>query len=260
MVSLGLAAWSLVVRYRRAGPVERLQLRWVAFAAAIAALTAPLGFIDVEWTQAIFILALCGLPVAAGVAILRYHLYDIDLIINRTLVYVSLTAILAGVYTASVVLMQRMFVALTGEASDAVFVLTTLVVVIVFTPIKNGLQSIVDRRFKEIGDPTEPLAAFSERLRDGVWRLEPDLVLKRLLTVTVDALSASGGEIDLDGRLVARTGVTAEPELTVTADVQPGRVSLAVGPRTEGAPYEERDRAALDAAVGAVAAALAEQR
>jgi hypothetical protein len=260
VVSLGLAACSVVVRYRGAGPVERLQLRWVAFAAAIAALTAPLGFIDVEWTQAIFILALCGLPVAAGVAILRYHLYDIDLIINRTLVYVSLTAILAGVYTASVVLMQRLFVALTGEASDAVFVLTTLVIVIVFTPIKNGLQSIVDRRFKEIGDPTEPLAVFVERLRDGVWRLEPDLVLKRLLAVTVDALSASGGEIGVDGRMVARTGETAEPELTVTTDVEPGRVSLAVGPRTAGAPYEERDRAALDAAVGAVADALAEQR
>ena len=152
-----LAAWSLVIRYRSAGPVERLQLRWVAFAATIAAVLAPLGFIEQEGTQAVFILALCGLPVAAGVAILRYHLFEIDLLINRTLVYVTLTAILAGIYTASVTLMQRLFIALTGERSDAVFVLTTLVVVVVFTPVKNALQSVVDRRFKEIRDPTAPL-------------------------------------------------------------------------------------------------------
>jgi hypothetical protein len=260
MLALGLAAWSMVVRYRRAGPVERLQLRWVAFAAAVAALTAPLGFIDNDWSQAIFILALCGLPVAAGVAILRYHLYDIDLIINRTLVYVSLTAILAGVYTASVVLMQRLFVAVTGEVSDAVFVLTTLVVVIVFTPIKNGLQSIVDRRFKEIGDPTAPLAAFVDRVRDGVWRLDPMLVVRRLLEVAVDSLAASGGTAELDGRPVSRVGLGDQaPALTSTAGAGTARISLVVGPRLAGVPYEDRDRAALDAAVDAVAGVLADQ-
>jgi hypothetical protein len=257
LTAFALAALSLVVRYRRAEPVERLQLRWVAFAGIIAAILSPLGFLDLEAGQALFILALCGLPIAAGVAILRYHLYDIDLIINRTIVYVSLTAVLAGVYTASVALMQRLFVAVTGERSDAVFVLTTLVVVAVFTPAKNGLQSFVDRRFKEIGDPTAPLAAFVDRLQGGIWRLEPDLVLKQLLAVAVESLGASGGTADLGERRGARAGADeVPPVLTVSAGAEASRVSLAVGPRTAGAPYEARDRAALDAAVGAVVDAL----
>ena len=259
LTAFALATLSLVVRYRRAGPVERLQLRWVAFAAAVAAILSPLGFTDLEAGQALFILALCGLPIAAGVAILRYHLYDIDLIINRTIVYVLLTAVLAGVYTASVALMQRLFVAVTGERSDAVFVITTLIVVIVFTPAKNALQSVVDRRFKEVRDPTAPLAAFVDRLQGGIWRLEPELVLKRLLAVTVESLAASGGAIDLGDRRVARVGAIEEATLTVSAGAGSRRVSLAVAPRTEGAPYEDRDRVALDAAVNAVAEALVEQ-
>jgi hypothetical protein len=257
LMAFALAALSLVVRYRRAEPVERLQLRWVAFAGIIAAALSPLGFLDLEAGQALFIVALCGLPVAAGVAILRYHLYDIDLIINRTIVYVLLTAVLAGVYTASVALMQRLFVAVTGERSDAVFVLTTLVVVAVFTPAKNGLQSFVDRRFKEIGDPTAPLAAFVDRLQGGIWRLDPDLVVQRMLAVSVDSLAASGGTVDLGDRRVAQVGADdVPPVLTVSAGTEANRVSLTVGPRTAGAPYEARDRAALDDAVGAVADAL----
>ena len=260
LVAFLLAAWSLVIRYRSAGPVERLQLRWVAFAATIAAVLAPLGFIEQEATQALFILALCGLPIAAGVAILRYHLFEIDLLINRTLVYVTLTAILAGIYTATVTLMQRLFIALTGERSDAVFVLTTLVVVVVFTPVKNALQSIVDRRFKEIRDPTAPLAAFVTRLQEGLWRLDPDLVARRLLAVSVDSLAASGGVVALDGRTIDRMGDDDLTEaLSSTAAAGTIQVAVAVGPRQAGAPYEARDRTALDAAVAAVADALAAQ-
>jgi hypothetical protein len=257
LTAFALAALSLVVRYRRGGPVERLQLRWVAFAAIVAAILSPLGFTDLEAGQALFIVALCGLPIAAAVAILRYHLYDIDTIINRTIVYVALTAILAGIYTASVALMQRVFVVVTGERSDAVFVVTTLIVVIVFTPAKNALQSVVDRHFKEVRDPTAPLAAFVDQLREGIWRLEPDLALHRLLAVAIDSLAASGGAVELGGRSVARTGSPVEGAgLEVAAGTGSGRIALAVGPRSAGAPYEARDRAALDAAVGAVADAL----
>ena len=256
-----MAAWSLVIRYRSAGPIERLQLRWVAFAAIIAAIFAPLGFAEQEAPQALFILALCGLPIAAGVAILRYHLFEIDLLINRTLVYVTLTAILAGIYTASVTLMQRLFIAVTGERSDAVFVLTTLVVVVVFTPVKNALQSIVDRRFKEIRDPTAPLGAFVARVQDGLWRLDPDLVVKRLLAVSVDSLAASGGLVALHGRTIHRIGGDDITEaLSATAATGAIQVTVAVGPRQAGAPYEARDRTALDAAVAAVAEALADQQ
>ena len=81
-------------------------------------------------------------------AITRYRLYNIDSLINRALVYIPLTGILAGVYTAGVVLFQRIFVAVTGNTSDAAIVLATLVLASVFTPVKNSLQTFVDKRFK----------------------------------------------------------------------------------------------------------------
>ncbi len=138
--------------------------------------------------------------------------------------------------------------------------LTTLVVVVVFTPVKNALQSVVDRRFKEIRDPTAPLGAFVARLQDGLWRLDPDLVVKRLLAVSVDSLAASGGVVTLDGRTLDRIGGDDVTEaLSSTAAAGTVQVTVAVGPRQAGAPYEARDRTALDAAVAAVADALAAQ-
>lgn len=137
--------------------------------------------------------------------------------------------------------------------------LTTLVVVVVFTPVKNALQSVVDRRFKEIRDPTAPLGAFVARLQDGLWRLEPDLVLKRLLAVSVDSLAASGGVVALDGRTIDRTGGDITEAMSATAAAGIVRVTVAVGARQGAAPYQARDQAALDAAVAAVADALAAQ-
>jgi hypothetical protein len=90
----------------------------------------------------------CFLPIAAAVAILRHRLYDIDLILNRALVYIPLTGILGGLYAAGVALFQRAFVAITGDKSDGAVVITTLVLAGMFTPIKNWLQSFVDKRFK----------------------------------------------------------------------------------------------------------------
>src|SRR5207253_2169850 len=115
---------------------------------AVVALFLPLLFPDghlpsPRWKPAAYFaglnvaLAVTALPVAVGVAILRYRLYDIDLIINRTLVYVLLTAILAGVYTAVVALFQRTFVAISGQGSDLAIVMTLFVLATVFTPIKN---------------------------------------------------------------------------------------------------------------------------
>jgi hypothetical protein len=94
------------------------------------------------------------LPVAAAIAVLRRRLYDIDLILNRALVYIPLTGILGGLYAAGVALFQRIFQALTGDKSDAAVVITTLVLAGMFTPIRNALQVFVDRRFKPptVGD------------------------------------------------------------------------------------------------------------
>jgi hypothetical protein len=97
------------------------------------------------------LIAGCLLPLAAAVAILHHRLYDIDVILNRALVYIPLTAILAGLYAAGVALFQRLFVAVTGDRSDGAVVITTLVLAGLFTPVKNGLQNFVDRRFKPTG-------------------------------------------------------------------------------------------------------------
>ena len=160
VIGFGGATVAVWVRFRRGDPVQRQQLKWLLAVALVAVIAFPPAMLQwsseallaqVFWT--IGFLAYLALPVAIGIAILRYRLYDIDVIINRALVYVPLTAIVAGIYTASIAISQRVL-AWTGQNSDIGIVLTTLVVVIVFTPIKNAVQATVDRRFKDM--PTSP--------------------------------------------------------------------------------------------------------
>jgi hypothetical protein len=114
----------------------------------------------------------CFLPVAAAVAVLRYHLYNIDVIINRALVYIPLTGILGGAYAAGVALFQKLFVAVTGDRSDAAIVITTLVLASMFTPIRNWLQSFVDRRFKPVNNSPIVEGSNMDMLRDRLEALE----------------------------------------------------------------------------------------
>lgn len=158
LVAAGVAATSVVLRYRRARGDERQQIKWVAYAGVMATIGAPLGFLPTFIGQVFFIGTAFFAASAIAVAVLRYRLYEIDLIINRTLVYGALSALLAGVYTASITLSQRLFVAITGERSDAAIVFTTLIVVSLFTPLKTRLQSIVDQRLKMI-PPAEVVSA-----------------------------------------------------------------------------------------------------
>jgi putative oligomerization/nucleic acid binding protein len=160
---------ALFTRVRRGSAEERQQIKWFAFAGAVvlASFLVQAGARVVsELTLAADLLAIVGLsaiPAAVGIAILRYRLYDVDFIINRTVVYVLLTAILAGVYTAAVAFFQRIFVAMSGENSDLAIVMTLFVLATVFTPIKNTLQGAVDQRIK----PTSrPVAAQSTGIDD----------------------------------------------------------------------------------------------
>jgi hypothetical protein len=136
-------------------------LRWIAAAVVVLAL-GGIPFVIVRFAvqtneldpgvgQLLLTIALvagCFLPIAAAVAVLRHRLYDIDLILRRAFVYIPLTAILAGFYTAGVALVQRAFVAVTNDRSDAAIVIATLVVASMFTPVRNWLQTFVDNRFK----------------------------------------------------------------------------------------------------------------
>jgi hypothetical protein len=170
------AAFSLFVRLRRAVGVERQQLKWLAYAAGGFAMGIILISITIaidtprwyEWVASAFFVAVSpGVPISIGIAILRYRLYDIDILINRTLVYSSLTATLVALYFGGIVVLQRVFVVLTGERSTLAVVASTLLIAALFNPLRRRLQAFIDRRFyRRKYDARKTLEAFSVRLRD----------------------------------------------------------------------------------------------
>jgi len=169
--SMVAAAISVIIRARRAGRVERQQIKWLAYGGAVA-----VGIIFVSggisvWSETVSIaaisVALLGLPVFTGIAIVKNRLYDIDLIINRTLVYGSLTTMLVAVYVGGVVVSQYVFRALTGGESQLAIVASTLAIAAVFNPLRRLVQEFVDRRFyRRKYDARKTLEGFSTRLRD----------------------------------------------------------------------------------------------
>jgi hypothetical protein len=165
-----VAAWSLVVRFRRARGVERQQLRWVALAAALTA-AAVLGIVVVSATgleaASDWLLGVCMalLPLAIGASILRYRLYDLDRIISRTLAYALLTVLLGGGYAALVLGLGQLL----GRRSSLVVAGATLLVAAAFQPARRRVQDLVDRRFnRRRYDAAQTIAAFSVRLRQQV--------------------------------------------------------------------------------------------
>ena len=171
-----VAVASLLVRLRRSMGVERQQIKWFAYAVSMLAISAILAYVvseamNVGWLELVssvmVMISVVGLPVAVGIAILRYHLYNIDLLINRTLVYASLTVVLALVYFGSVVIFQALFRALTGSESQLVVVASTLSIAALFQPLRRRIQSLIDRRFyRRKYDARKTLEAFSTMLRD----------------------------------------------------------------------------------------------
>jgi uncharacterized membrane protein len=175
MLLAGLAAViSLFVRFYRSGGEERQQIKWFAYAAAVSLFWVfLLDGISASGRVLEAVIAVLGLfiipsiPLAAGIAIFRYHLYDIDRIINRTLVYSALTASLALIYLGSVIGLQYAFRALAGGNSSLAVVASTLAIAALFSPLRRGIQTFIDRRFyRRKYDAAKTLEAFSVRLRD----------------------------------------------------------------------------------------------
>jgi hypothetical protein len=170
-----VAAASLFGRMRRARGVQRQQIKWFAYATVVLVGGVVLDFTvseatGVQWLGEIgFVLrmvGLAGLPIAIGIAVLRYRLYNIDRIINRTFVYGALTATLLTVYVADIVLLQRIFVLITGERSTLAVVASTLMIAALFTPLRRRIQGFIDRRFyRRKYDARKTLEAFSGQLR-----------------------------------------------------------------------------------------------
>jgi hypothetical protein len=268
-------------RYRSvSGPTERLQTKWVVVGFGMATLGMALFLLPLllaptvrqpGWARVVYHMlgipffagSLLLIPVSMDIAVRRYRLWEIDPIINRTLVYVPLSAILAGLYSASITLSQKLFLTFTGEKSDAPIVLTTLVVVAAITPIKNSLQTIVDKRFKEGSEPARKLSAYREQVRSVIRVLDAAQSTRQLLDEAVGAFGARCGAVHLmragQLQLLHTCGEwNGEASLSVPLESDGdtyGTVSL--GPRRNELDYRPQDREALQQTAQVVAYAIA---
>ncbi len=274
----GMAA--LLYRYRRTGRgPQRQQIKWVIYAIALQVLLWVLVVIALfAWRgslarQAYSLATLLGgslialaqllVPLAFVIAILRYKLWDIDLIITRTLIYVPLTGILAGVYAASTASLGKLGQAFTGQKSDAAVVLTTLLIVAIFSPVKDALQHAVERRYRERRDPLAAVENLGSEVRHVIDVFDAERISQRALATAATALRARSGAIyqEQDGqrRLVHAYGPwgTAEAVLEIPIEARGVRLGcLKLAPRQDGAPYNARDQAVLRSTLAEVGLAI----
>jgi hypothetical protein len=186
VVCTGAGVLSLVLRFRRSQGVERQQLKWFTYASGLVFLVLALGQLFGEAAVGDVVDVLLGIgftlvPVAAGIAILRYRLYDIDRLINRTLVYGLLTAVLGGGYAGAVLVLGQLFGGVTGDPPSWAVAGVTLAVAAVFRPARRRIQAVVDRRFnRRKYNTAKTIQAYSTRLRD---QIDLDTLSTELLAV-----------------------------------------------------------------------------
>jgi hypothetical protein len=191
-----LSVVSVFIRFRRARGVEREQIKWLFYGGAMFALFYLPSFFWNSYTQVdslfnlLFVVGLLIFPVAIAIAILRYRLYDIDVIIRRTVQYAILTGLLALVYFASVVLLQNFFENLTGLQSQVAIVISTLILAVLFNPLRTRVQRFIDRRlFRKKYDAERTLTQFAVVARDVV---DLDHLESALLGVVEETLQPEG--------------------------------------------------------------------
>lgn len=276
-----------IYRFRRVStPAERQQTRLVVAGLVTAAvgllsylIVAPLALPAVMrpgtaqvWFLLlgvpIFYFSLLLLPLTLAVSILRYRLWNINLLLSRTLIYVPLTAILAGLFAVFESVTQELFVALTGQQSDFATVFSTLVVVAAFTPLKDLFKSIVRKRFGDATDPHTRVKQFAERINTRVTPLSAPMVTRRLVIEMVAAFNAKGGAAYLtragESELVHTVGAwDGEAALCIPIAVQentPALGTVALDDRKNDAPYSDQDCRALIELGQLVARALEDDR
>lgn len=185
ILSLLAAAWNLITRFRRSQGGERQQIKWLVYAVVLIALTAPTAGLDFPWHLP-FMAAIVFLPISAAIAIFRYRLYDIDVIIRGTLSYTVLTGILALVYFGIILLSQNLLVTITGQRSQFVVVISTLTIAALFSPLRVRVQDFIDQRFYRAKyDAEQTLARFAATARDEV---DMQRLSEALLTVVDETM------------------------------------------------------------------------
>ena len=199
MLSLLAAAIRLVVRLRRATGVRRQQLKWFAYAAVFASVGNIFGAIPATSVvgSKFAVVGIISIAVASGIAVLKYRLYDIDVVINRTLVYGVMTAILAGAYAGLVFAFQSLLTPITAE-SDLAIAGSTLAVAALFRPLRSRVQGFVDRRFyRRKFDTQRTIEQFSAHLRDEV---DLRAVSEQLVGVVRDTMQPTHASLWLRGQ------------------------------------------------------------
>jgi hypothetical protein len=267
-----------VYRYlRHSGPIQKQQTKWVVSGLAATMVgygvflgprmlipsldpaTTPNMLFEIAGQTVFFIIAM-SIPISLALSILRYRLWEIDALLNRTIVYSALTAVLAGLYLASIGVSQRVFVALTGEQSDAAIVLTTLVVASAFTPVRTFLQTVVDRYFKDAHGPAGALAPFNTRVTAVTQVLDARDLTWRMLDEALRSFGAVGGAVYLapDRQPTHTAGewpVAVQLSVPIAHEGQTFG-SLALGARRDGVEYGPDDREAIESVTAAVGRAL----
>jgi hypothetical protein len=216
VTTTGAAAVCVIVRCWRSQGVERQQIKWFVYAYAVfGTIWAVASWVDIARDDRALrsspVIALLGVSLTWGsiaISILRYRLFDIDIIINRTLVYGALTAVLAGAFAGLSVLTQRVTLAVTGQESQAAVVLAALVVTALFQPLRVGVQTFVDRRFYRAKyDASHTLQRFANQVRDEV---ELDRLTQSLVAVVSETMQPTHTSLWLRPRM--RTSATDPPE------------------------------------------------
>lgn len=276
---LGHLAW----RHRHSlDPVGREQVRWVLLGMAIAFVAgqlfgAPRGFVPVLTgdTAARYLWELVGVPLAylayvsvpltLAFSMLHHRLYGIDLVVHRALVYVPVAALLAGLLAVTLFVAQSLFVSITGERSDLVTAVATLVVVAAFEPVRAGVTALVDRAFLRVRDPAADVRSLARDITDVLDVLDRRRLAARLLATATAAYEPTGGAILVndDGplhRLASSEGWDGSAEVILPLMSDGRRIgTFALGPRVRATGYSERDLDAL-ADLAAVAARALDRR
>jgi hypothetical protein len=278
LFAIGIGAQ--VYRYRRVyNYTQRLQTKWVLWGMLIAVLVTGTWIILVNAAglledggantlllrmigRTIRQIALFMVPLTLAFSILRYRLWDIDLLLRRTLIYAPLTAILAGLFAAIIVLSQRVAVALTGSESILAIVAATIVVVAAVEPVKQGIQNIADRRLKDTTDPQGDLARFRVRVEKRLSAVRTGQLLRRFADEAVAAFQAEGGAVyRMENNQLARVYVCGTPPepppmiVPVRANGAPIG-SIALGWRRDERPYSKQDQAWLEETAAVVGTAI----